>query len=228
LIQAASLANPSRVSPALVDEARKIHVKTIASIKYGYTLAGNRRDVIESGALPALKASTSEIAMVDPSEWRTRGRADNDDLAEERFERGRVIGRPKVLESGDRLWTFVCEDGLRCECVPSRFIRFDSLKLSTLQPRKPRLLLLCEVALTDIVLEAAISLDRVTVLTYQTLPRRHRGRLRTHESVEYGHTQRRAFAVRVYNTLKKKYAGFEDLNLIYCYEVNRRKRRKPS
>ena len=79
--EALALANPSRVSPALVDEARKIHVMTIASIKYGYTLAGNRRDVIESGALPALNASTSEIAMVDPSEWRTRGRADDDDLA---------------------------------------------------------------------------------------------------------------------------------------------------
>jgi hypothetical protein len=140
------------LSPALVDEARKIHVKTIASIKFGYTLAGNRRDVIESGALPALNASTSEIAMVDPSEWRTRGRADDDDLAEERFERGRVIGRPKVLESGDRLWTFVCEDGLRCECVPSRFIRFDSLKLSTLKPRKPRLLVLCEVKLRSLTL----------------------------------------------------------------------------
>tara|TARA_B110000208_G_C11690081_1_gene401947 strand:- start:714 stop:863 length:150 start_codon:yes stop_codon:yes gene_type:complete len=36
--------------------------------------------------------------MVDPSDWRIRRRADDDDLAEERFERGHVVGKP-VLEA---------------------------------------------------------------------------------------------------------------------------------
>lgn len=48
--------------------------------------------------MPAINASTSEIAMVDPSDWRIRRRADDDDLAEERFERGHVVGKP-VLEA---------------------------------------------------------------------------------------------------------------------------------